>query len=395
MRLSWVSANEYKNSELAERVRRIQKLTESEDDAKLYEQNEATLMKLLQGILRLSRQEGEWLLYFYALGEIIYLADTCANYPVIVKYAEIYYKDSDLYGNREIFYHAGEDMGWINTWICANIFDAYMGYHQVDDGGMNGFMQKYEDVSLLYDDAGRYYIKEMELGLLYWDMDMTEHGKTCFEKYFHKVGYCYFCTRRAYQQYYLIKDQTDLAEEFMLLSLQGKAPKGYRSCGRHNASRAYGQLLYDCLLMGKTEAFLYFREKYWRKQPEETRRELACKNTLDAYCCAIDGEFGSLERVLQLVWEDVQNSAKYTTMSSMLDCLEWWCYFRLLDRSGVHEVTIDMTYVSKNENGKVSCLALSDFFEQRADDYGMKLARARGKYKYTDRKETYRECAGL
>ena len=257
MMFNRLSAVEYENRELAEKIHRVQKLTDSGDEGI---QNEATLMKLLQSILRISKQEEEWFLYFYALGEILRMASACYNNPVVVKYAELYYRDSDLYMNREIFYHAGKDESWVNAWICANICNSYMEYHQIDDAGMSAFMKKYEAVTLLYGDAWRY---------------------------------------------------------------------------------------------------------------------------------------GPLEKVLQLVQEDVEDSLKYTTTDCMKMSLEWWCYFRLLDRSGVHEVTIELTEVSQDEKGKVSCLALSDFFEQRADDYGIKFEQARKKFDYRKRKEVFWECAGL
>lgn len=395
MMLNKVSAAEYGNPELAEKVSRVQSLTSGEYDRELHRQNEAALMKLLQGILRISRQEGEWFLYFYSLGEMLLLAAECYNSPVMVKCAEVYYRDIDSHGGKEVFYHAGKDESWINAWICANIFNVYKDCHQIGDAGMNAFMEKYEAVTSLYGGVWYYYQREMALGLLYWDEDMVEHGKKYFEKYENRTGVCYFCSRRLYAEYYLMKGQTDLAEEFMLLSLQKKVPKGCWCCDGHSVSQAYGELLFDCLEMGKPEAFRYFLEKYWLKQPEETWRELACKYTQDAYCGAIGGYFGPFERVLQLVQEDLRGRTTFSTRDNMLDFLTWWCYFRLLDRSGVHEVAAELTEVSQNKDGKVSCLVLGDFFEQLADDYGMKLERARAKFNYRDRKETFRVCAGL
>lgn len=135
MMLNKVSAAEYGNPELAEKVSRVQRLTSGEYDRELYGHNEASLMKLLQGILRISRQEGDWFLYFYSLGEMMLLADDCYK---IVKCAEVYYRDIDLYGGKEVFYHA---------------------------------------VTSLYGGVWYYYEREMDLGLLYWDEDMAEHGK--------------------------------------------------------------------------------------------------------------------------------------------------------------------------------------------------------------------------
>lgn len=111
-------------------------------------------MKLLQGILRISRQEGEWFLYFYSLGEMLLLAAECYNSPVMVKCAEVYYRDIDSHGGKEVFYHAGKDESWINAWICSNIFHVYTGCHQIGDAGMNAFMEKYEAITSLYGESG-------------------------------------------------------------------------------------------------------------------------------------------------------------------------------------------------------------------------------------------------
>lgn len=393
MMFNRLSAVEYENRELAEKIHRVQKLTVG--GQKEYEPNEASLTKLLQKILQISKKEKDWFLYFFALGEIMNLFLQCHNYSAIVKYAEVFYKDSDLYMNREAFYHKGNDEGWIITYIYDNIFTAYRAYHQIDDDKINTFMKRYEEISFMYGDIWRYYDAEMKLGTLYWDIDLTEHGKRLLEKYEREINVCYFCSHREYARYYLMKGQLDLAEEYMLTAIQKQPPKPYWSCDKHGATYQYGCMLWDCLDQGKPEAFRYFYEKYWIKQPEEIRRNRPFKCTQDAYCAAIEGCFASLEKVLQLAKEDVENTVKYGTRNSMYDSLAWWCYFRLLDRSGVHEVTIELTEVSQDEKGKVFCLALSDFFEQRADDYGIKFEQARKKFDYRKRKEVFWECAGL
>ena len=75
--------------------------------------------------------------------------------------------------------------------------------------------------------------------------------------------------------------------------------------------------------------------------------------------------------------------------------LYWHCYFELLDKSGVHEAVCEMPELSGDENGKISCAALSRYFEEKADDLGMKFERARAKFDYTFLKRSCRECAGL
>lgn len=75
--------------------------------------------------------------------------------------------------------------------------------------------------------------------------------------------------------------------------------------------------------------------------------------------------------------------------------LYWHCYFELLDKSGVHEVACEMPELSGGEDGKISCAALSRYFEEKADDFGTKFGQARAKFDYAFLKKSCRECAGL
>ena len=148
------TADEVSLPELSEAIRKTQKLTDGEYE--LYNSNEAVLMKLLRKILRLSKQEKEWHVYFYALYEILYEAVRCDNYADIIKYAEVYYKESALHMDRELPNYPNTNMAFLNTWIYDMIFDAYYLYHQIDDAKMTLFMKNFgsgaqiwQDLSLL------------------------------------------------------------------------------------------------------------------------------------------------------------------------------------------------------------------------------------------------------
>lgn len=393
------TADEVSLPELSEAIRKTQKLTDGEYE--LYNSNEAVLMKLLRKILRLSKQEKEWHVYFYALYEILYEAVRCDNYADIIKYAEVYYKESALHMDRELPNYPNTNMAFLNTWIYDMIFDAYYLYHQIDDAKMTLFMKNFEEAALKYGKTYLYYEDEMVLGALYRDEEMLEHGLKYFKKYEDQMLSCYVCGHKQYIPYYLFHDRQDMAEEFMRTVIEKRIPAKhqwcYRYCQEAESGAMYATLLYNSILLGKTGAFRYFYKKYWKKQPKAARRGKADRwyHSLSRYCCAIGGDFSQSEGDLHLAKEDVQNSIKNNTVNNMEHFLYWHCYFELLDKSGVHEAVCEMPELSCDENGKISCAALSRYFEEKADDLGMKFERARAKFDYTFLKRSCRECAGL
>lgn len=393
-------ADGIENKELADAVRRGQELTNG--GYELYDRNAAAIMKLLQKILRLSKKEKEWYLYFDALYEIMYEAGRCDDYLAVVKYAEVYYKDCDLYMDKELPNYPNTHMAYLNTYIYDMIFDAYGEYYQIDDIKMDAFMKRFEEAALKYGKTYTYFECEMELGTLYRDADMLEHGKKYFEKYEHEIKSCYVCACKPLFGYYLFNGQRKLAEEFMETIIQKRIPKQHQWCYQYCESAEEEalciELLDDSLTLCRPEEFRYFYEKHWLKLPKKTRRHYLNDGearTTSIFLGAIAGDFEYLEEDLRKAELDVLESVKYTTVEYIDESLEWWCYFVLLDKSGVHEVAVDLPGLSKKENGKTDCLDVSVYFEKRADDYGTKFAQARVKYDYRLVKNTYRECAGL
>lgn len=400
MMLGAVIADGLKNKELADLVRRGQELTNG--GYELYDQNEAAIMKLLREILRLSKQEKEWYLYFDALYEIMYEAAVrSGDFPTAIKYAEVYYKDCDLYMDKELPRYSQTNMAYLNTWIYEYIFEAYFRYYQINDAKMDAFMKKFEEAALKYGPTALYYKCEIRLGILYRDADMLEHGKKNFEKYERELVGCYVCEHRPLFGYYLCNDQIRLAEEFMETIIHRRIPKQrqwcYKYCESAETAALYRYLLQASLTLCRPDEFRYFYEKYWMQLPEKTRRNNMNDTEFQAaiFLGAIAGEFEYLEEDLQRVQRDISESVKYTTVECIEVSLAWWCYFALLDKSGVHEVTVGLPGLPQKENGKTDCPDVSAYFEKRADDYGMKFAQARAKYDYRLVKNTYRECAGL
>lgn len=394
-----INEEELKNKELADTVKRLQKLTDGGYD--LYDKNDAAITRYLKRALRLAKEEKEWYLYFDGLFNILYQFNRSGNYRQIVKYAEIYYKDSELYMDRELPNYPGTDMAPLNTWTYDMIYDAYEEYCQIDDAKMKAFMKKYEETGRKYGKAYCCYEDEMSLAVLYRDKKMAEHGRIFFEKYENEVRSCYVCAHKIYLGYYLLNDRREKAEEMMLDLINRNIPKQhqwcYEYCENAQAENMYCYMLHLCLTLGKTEYFRYFYEKYWKKQPREKWRTNSDSGwvTMSIYLCAVSGNFDELEGDLRMAAKDMEEKEKYSTVVNMRDGLEWYCYFTLLERSGVKEVEIELPGMEEKENGRVSCKTLQDYMERFADDHGKKFSEARAAFDYESVKKAYLECAGV
>ncbi|MDE6203354.1 MAG: hypothetical protein K2G19_07745, partial [Lachnospiraceae bacterium] len=277
------------------------------------------------------------------------------------------------------------------------IFRNYLSFYQIDDNKMKKFMEMYETAALKYGKTYMYYESEMEMGILYHDLEMAEHGRRYFEKYEHDMNTCYVCGHEQYLGYYLLCGDIDLAEKLMQDFRQKRIPQKYQWCYKNCelAQEDYAmfyEILKYSLIAGSPEGFRLFYQKYWLTLPKEKRRE----DTLFMFCCAITGDFDELdEKDLRMAEKDVRDCGRMTTLGTMIDSLNWMCYFRLLDRSGIREVMIELPDLLKNDNGKTNSLAISRYFEQRADEAGTKLGRARAKFDYPMLKNTCLECAGI
>lgn len=72
----------------------------------------------------------------------------------MARYAEIYYKDSALYMDRELPNYPDTDMPLLN--IYTLVFEAYYEYYQIDDAKMEVFMKQYGEAAQKY---GRKFTK--------------------------------------------------------------------------------------------------------------------------------------------------------------------------------------------------------------------------------------------
>ena len=107
---------------------------------------------------------------------------------------------------------------------------------------------------------------------------------------------------------------------------------------------------------------------------------------------AFEGCFDQLESDLLRLAEDISEEGKDTTVGNMHAFLEWWCYFGLLERNGVHRVKASIPGLDVDGAGGVSTRAVSEYIQEKADTYGGKFARARRQFDYGFVKDSYLKC---
>ena len=202
-----------KSQELINLIRKVQGL--AGDGYEIVHKNYEPFIKPFKKILRLSKQEKEWYLYFYTMYEIFYLNYVHDKHDEVVKYAELYYKESDLYMDKEIPNYPNLDMAFLNTWIYNYIFYSYYRYHQIDDTKMGIFMKKYEESALKYGKTYTYYEDAIMLSILYRDVDSAKIAAQNFRRYEKDMESCYVCGHKPYLAHLLLTGENRRAEEMM------------------------------------------------------------------------------------------------------------------------------------------------------------------------------------
>ena len=108
--------------------------------------------------------------------------------------------------------------------------------------------------------------------------------------------------------------------------------------------------------------------------------------------CAVANDFEGYEDDLRYAVECINEEEQSTTYGNLCTYLKLWCYFILLDRSGIHEIPIAIPALETEENGMVSTLAVSTYMEEKADTFGRQFSQARAAFDYDFVKSSYRKC---
>ena len=404
-----VKTEEIKSAELVKLVNKTRQL--AGDGYEILHKNYEPFIKLLKKILRIAKQEKEWYLYFYTIYEILYLCSVHGKYDEIVKYAELYYKESDLYMDRELPNYSNTDMAFLNTWIYDRIYGAYCDYYQISDVKMDAFMERFEKSALKYGKTYEYYKDAMSLSILYQDADGAKIAARNFRRYENDMKSCYVCGHRSYLAHLLLLGENRQAEEMMLDLIHKNIPKQhlwcYKYCLAAEPEDMYRYVLGVCVECGNEDAFRHIYKKYWKKLPYGSQWE-SDAYTFRRLLCVLSGTFKELKDDIREAEKDIKENEKHeTTVGNMDLALQWWCYFTLLDRSGVHEVEISLpglneadvatgidiqTAESGKRAGKVPTLEVASYMEKRADEFGALFSKARARFDYEGLKDTYRNC---
>ncbi len=395
MMFSDVRLEQLKDDTLAKLVAGVQSMTRGSN--RLYDQNYEMLSSTLKKIFKLSKQEGEWHLYFDTIDELMSLNRRVGNYAEIVKCAEIYYKDYDEYMEKELPNYSNTLMGALNTYIDSKIFEAYYEYYQIDDTKMDLFIKRYEQAAFRFGREYLYYSDLIKLGMLYRDAEMAQTAARKFLNYADEMARvsCYICGHFPYLGQLLLAKQDQKAEEFMLDMLRKNIPQKYQWCYQY-CEMAQLDAMYVCMLCmsvrcGRIDAFHYYYEKYWSKL-ERSSQCAPDNGSFQRLMGVYGGYFDRTEEDLQEVVDAVRDENKSTTVGNMYEFLQWWCYLELMNRGGIHKVSIVLPELETDKTGQVSTLELSDYLQKKADAYGRKFAQVRANFDYERVKADYQEA---
>lgn len=417
MILDNIKPNELKSEELAKLVSNVQEI--AGEGYEVTSKNYEIFMKPLKKILRLSKQEQEWYLYFYAMYYIFYLSIEHSKYDVIVKYAELYYKESALYMDNAIPNYPRYNMAALNVWIYSYIFRAYYHYHQIDDAKMDAFMAKYEESALKYGKTYKYYEDLMKLSNLYRDAGLSKEAARGFWRYEKDMYSCYVCGHKPYLSHLVLMNEKRQAEKLMNDLINKNVPRQHLWCYDYCLAAApqalYKYVVHMCIVCGNEELFGYFYTKYWKKLPYETQWE-PDGDALRRLLCALPGIFSKLKDDIREAEKNIREQKHYATVDYIEIALTWWCYFTLLDRSGVHEIKMKLPGIGTSDvgaeeevqdadreksqkgakgmkgAGRVPTSAAAEYMEKRADELGTLFMEARARFDYEGLKSTYRNC---
>lgn len=379
--------------ELLKLVDKANQLTDG-DGYKLYDDNEESLERILDKILVLAKQEKEWLCYFVALNEMLYLLDRAEKHMKVLKYAEIFYRDSALYFDLAVSNYPGTRLGSYSTWSYDMIYSTYKKFPQITDEKMEAFMEEYRKTATQYGDIKEYYHDMLKLALIYRDKEMARQNKEALERY--EIKNCYLCTVRPILGYYLLCEDYEALEQMIKEIRTRTIPIQHRWCYQHcylaKDKELISAVLDYCTLLG--------RSAYFHKLLEENSELFRIKdgdwNSRAACYHACVGDWTYCEEHIERAEEDVRDwkQGKKSATGHLYNCLCWYCYFMLLDRHGTHDVVTELAgkEVLQSENGKCSCLELAAYFEKEADAIGAQMEAARKKFDYGAIKNSYLAC---
>lgn len=397
--------------EILNLMEKANKLTDG-DGYKLYDDNAESLERILDKILITAKQEKEWQSYFRALYEMFYLLSRGDKCIKMLKYAEVFYRDSALYMDIAVADYPDIDTGYYSILCYSQIFSVYKKFPQITDEKMEAFMKQYRQTVEKYGEDKNYYQDKLTLSLLYKDMTTAKMEKEKLEQ--SDIRSCYLCAMKPVLGYYLLCEDYESLEHMIFEIRTRQIPAKHRWCYAHCYLAEDRELIREvlgyCLMFG--------RSRYFHKLLDENRSLFEIKpddaETLEFYLYACLRDWTNLIAAVKEMEKDVENWQKgqQSALGYMHDCLCWYCYFTMLDREGrkeaatepdrfeTHEVVTKLaekvnTEYGKLENEECSCLDIAAYFEKEADKIGVQMEASRKKFDYSALKRSYKECINM
>ncbi len=430
-----VFENLKKNCVQSEEILRLINKADSltDGDYELYDINSDSLERILDRILVAAKQGKEWYCYFFTLHKMLYLlirGDKCKK---ILKYAEIFYRDSELYMDSAVLNYPDTDIGEYNTCCYSMIFSCYRKFPQITDEKMEAFIERYHESIKKYGDDIYYYQDKLKLALMYKDTEAAKLAKEGLEKC--EIESCYLCIMKPVLGYYLLCEDYESLEhmifEFRTRAIPAKHRWCYKYCHMAEDEELIAEVLDYCLMIGRSEYFRKLLEK--EKKLFQSKDEDTYTSKYYIYACL--GDWSFLQRAVERAKDDIENWKKgeQSALGYMYDCLCWYCYFTKLDSCGTHEVVTELAgkevpeieesecavtrsetlqcempeesemlgtaepdkEVPKEGTGKCACLELAAYFEREADKIGAQMEASRKRYDYSALKQSYRDCMDM
>lgn len=385
------------SKEIVRLIEKANKLTDG-DGYKLYDDNAESLERILDKILTTAKKEKEWHIYFVTMYEMFYLLSRQDKSIKALKYAEIFYKDSELYMDTAVFNYPGTDIGYYSILSYSEIFTVYKKFPQITDEKMEAFMRQYRGIIEKYGEDKNYYQDKLTLALLYKDIEAAKQAKE--ELWQSDIRSCYLCAMKPVLGYYLLCEDYESLEHMMFEIRAREIPAKHRWCYTHcylaEDRKLIREVLGYCLMFGRSEYFHKLLEEnsnLFKIKKDDTAEEFylyACLRDWTNWCDAVKEMESDVEE-----WHKGQKTA----LGYLYDCLCWYCYFTMLDKGGTHEVATELAGKVKAaqevESGKCSGLELAAYFEKEADKIGAEMEASRRKFDYKALKQSYEECISM
>lgn len=377
-------------------INKANQLTDG-DGYQLYTVNAESLERVLDKILAIARQEKEWYCYFYTLYEMLYLLDRVGKHKKILKYAEVFYRDSTRYLDFAVPSYPDVKLGEYSTWSYNMIYSTYKKFPQITDEKMEEFMNQYRESVRKYGQEKSYYGDALKLALLYKDVKKAKQAKEGLEQ--SEIKSCYLCAMTPVLGYYLLCEDYEsleyMIDEFRTRSIPMQHRWCYKHCYLAEDKELVMRVLGYCLLLGRSEYFHKLLEN--NRDLFQVRGE--CMGTSEAYYYACLGDWTQISNALERTEDDIKDwkNGEQSALGYLYDCLCWHCYFTMLDEQGTHEVATALAgkEVPETKSGECSCMELSAFFETEADRIGTQMEASRKKFDYQALKQSYHECMDI